>query len=158
MVGVRRGAVLSLFLRAISRDGTRYLQDHRNFITISNKKRSFKYVLLPSEVKLPVKATPGGVGCCDVLECLIRDDIYYGTHNRSTILDDSRQQWLQPALGALAMGIQEGDHFAANMLSAQESGPDQARALLCPKDKRFHRQLGHIVLQLFAQEVYRKII
>lgn len=55
------------------------------------------------------------------------------------------------------MGVQEGDYLAADMLGTQEAGPDQARTFLCAQHKRLDWQLGHILLQLFAQEVCRII-
>lgn len=63
----------------------------------------------------------------------------------------SPQEWLQPALSALTVSVQESDDLPLDVFGAQQSCTDQSWALLCTQDLYGHRQSGHIVLQLLAQ-------
>lgn len=113
MVGVRRGAVRSWFRRCISREGTRYLKkDQERFSYRVPPDLSSLKCDLPSEVELPVEATPRLVGRGDVLERLVRYHVDDGTHNSLSVEHNTRQQGLQPALGTLAVSVQEGYHLS----------------------------------------------
>lgn len=82
MVGVRRGAVRSWLRRAISRAGTRYLLVvmEKATIIVQWLTRS-ESPELPSEVELPVEATPRLVGSGHVFKGFVRYHINDGTHN-----------------------------------------------------------------------------
>ena len=69
------------------------------------------------------------------------------------VLLDARQQRLQPAGGALAVGVQEGDDLALGGGRAAQPRPDQPGALLHPQHPHRHLQRAHVVLQLLLQEV-----
>lgn len=77
---------------------------------------------LPSEVELPVEASPGHVRGGDVLEALVGDDVDDGADDGPAVVGDLRQQRFQPALRALAVRVQERDHGAADVLGAKEPG------------------------------------
>lgn len=113
MVGVRRGAVRSWFRRCISREGTRYLEKKQEEFNYRVQPEISSLVCdLPSEVELPVEATPRLVGRGDVLERLVRYHVDDGTHDGLPVEHDARQQRLQPALGTLAVSVQEGYHLS----------------------------------------------
>lgn len=70
------------------------------------------------------------------------------------VKSDACEQRLQPAGGAFAMGIQEGDHLTRGDGRPLQPSTDQAGALLHPYHPNGHLQPSHVLLQLTFQEVY----
>lgn len=105
----------------------------------------------PSEVQLPVESTPGHVRRRYVLERFVRDDVDDGTDDRLPVLDDPGEERFEPTFRALAVGVQERDDLALDVLRPQETRPDQTGALLRSQDHHRNGQRLDVLLQLAAQ-------
>lgn len=77
----------------------------------------------------------------------------FGVRRWLPVGSDAGQQGLQPAGGALAVGVQEGDDLARGECRPAKACPDQARTLLHPHHPHRHLQLPHVLLQRTLQEV-----
>jgi hypothetical protein len=106
---------------------------------------------VPSEVQLPVESTPGHVRRRYVLERFVRDDVDDGTDDRLPVLDDPGEERFEPTFRALAVGVQERDDLALDVLRPQETRPDQTGALLRSQDHHRNGQRLDVLLQLAAQ-------
>ena len=50
---------------------------------------------------------------------VVINHVYHGAHPVCVVAPNPVQEWLQPALGALAVTVQEGDHRVLDILTAE---------------------------------------
>lgn len=72
------------------------------------------------------------------------------------VLDNSRQQWLEPSLGAFTVCIEKGDHFTLRLLGANQPRPDQARSFARAHHVHGHGKFCNILFKLFTEVIWRK--
>ena len=81
---------------------------------------------IPSEIQFPIESSPRHVRCRHVFKICITDHVNDGTDDTSPVLDYSCQQWFQPAVCTLAVGVQERDDLSCTFSSSDQSGANQS--------------------------------
>ena len=82
-----------------------------------------------------------------VLQRVIVDDVDDGTDDGGGVPRYPVDERLEPALGALAVGVQVSEDVPFGVAGAREAGADEADALLLADDAHL-REVGHVVFQL----------
>ena len=70
------------------------------------------------------------------------------------VFGNTSEKRFEPALGTLAMSVEEGDHLPFDLFGSNETGADKSRSLARSHDSHRNGKFGHVILQFFTQVIW----